>query len=102
LLYLTTRLDITFVVQQLIYFLSKPTKIHYKAACHVVTYIKGSPSRGLMFSRVFELQIFGFSDADLAGRLDTIRYVIGMCFFIGTSLFSLRTKKQTIVSRSSS
>jgi hypothetical protein len=103
LLYLTTtRPDITFIVQQLSQFISKPTQVHYQAACRVIRYLKGSPGHGLMFSRDSKLQIFGFSDADWAGCLDTRKSVTGMCFFLGTSLISWHTKKQTIVSRSSS
>lgn len=52
LLYLTTtRLDISFVVQQLSQFLSKPTTCHYKAALRVLHYLKGTPGQGLFFSR---------------------------------------------------
>ena len=83
LLYLTTtRPYITFIVQQLSQFLSKPTQVHYQAACRVIRYLKGSPGRGLMFSRDSKLQIFGFSDADWAGCLDTRKSVTGMCFFL--------------------
>jgi hypothetical protein len=42
----TTRLDITFITQQLSQFLSKPTQTHYNAAIRVLKYLKGSPGRG--------------------------------------------------------
>jgi hypothetical protein len=103
LLYLnTTRPDITFVTQQLSQFLTKPTQIHHNAAMRVLKYLKSSPGKGLFFPRNSTLQLFGFSDADWAGCLDSRRSISGQCFFLGKSLISWRTKKQLTVSRSSS
>jgi hypothetical protein len=103
LLYLTTtRPDIAFATQQLSQFLSAPTILHYESACRVVRYLKGSPGRGLFFSRQSTLQLLGFADADWANCVDTRRSTSGYCFFIGSSLISWRSKKQQTVSRSSS
>lgn len=58
LLYLTTtRPDISFTVQQLSQFLSKPTMTHYKVAQRVLHYLKGSPGQGLFFSRDSPLEL---------------------------------------------
>ena len=52
LLYLNfTRPDINYAVQQLSQFLHAPTNIHWKAALHVLKYLKGCPSKGLFFER---------------------------------------------------
>jgi hypothetical protein len=103
LLYLTTtRPDIAFVTQQLSRFLSTPTITHYETACRVVRYLKGTPGRGLFFSRSSALQILGFADADWANCVDSRRSTSGYCFFLGNSLISWRAKKQNTVSRSSS
>jgi hypothetical protein len=103
LLYLTTtRPDIAFATQQLSQFLSAPTIVHYETACRIVKYLKGTPGRGLFFSRQSELQLLGFADADWANCVDTRRSTSGYCFFIGSSLISWRSKKQQTVSRSSS
>jgi hypothetical protein len=103
LLYLTTtRPDIAFATQQLSQFLSAPTIVHYESACRIVRYLKGSPGRGLFFSRQSTLQLMGFADADWANCVDTRRSTSGYCFFIGSSLISWRSKKQQTVSRSSS
>jgi len=48
------------------------------------------------------LHIQGYSDADWAWCKDTRRSISGHCFFLGQSLISWRTKKEPIVSRSSS
>jgi hypothetical protein len=103
LLYLTTtRPDIAFATQQLSQFLTSPTLVHYDTTCRIVRYLKGTPGRGLFFSRNSTLQVLGFADADWANCVDTRRSTSGYCFFIGSSLVSWRSKKQNTVSRSSS
>ncbi|CAJ2637826.1 unnamed protein product [Trifolium pratense] len=103
LLYLTTtRPDIAFVTQQLSQFLTSPTQAHYDTACRVVKFLKGSPGRGLYFSRTSKLQLLGFTDANWVGCLDTRRSTSGYCFFLGSSLISWRAKKQHTIARSSS
>lgn len=48
LLYLTTtRPDISYATQQLSQFMSAPTELHYRAALHVLRYLKHSPARGI-------------------------------------------------------
>ena len=102
LLYLTTtRLDIAFATQQLSQLMSCPTETHHKAALRVLRYLKRSPGRGLFFPQYADLQIFGFSDTDWGGCMDTIRSIFGYCFFIGSSLVSWKSKKQPTVSCSS-
>ena len=103
LLYLNnTRPDITFVTQQLSQFLSNPTVAHHNAALRTLRYLKSCPGKGLFFPENSSLSLQGFSDADWAGCLDTRKSVTGQCFFLGHSLISWRTTKQTTVSRSSS
>ena len=48
------------------------------------------------------MQLLGFTDANWAVCVDTRKCITGLCFFLGSSLVSWRTKKQSIVSRSSS
>jgi len=85
LLYLTTtRPAIAFVTQQLSKFLQAPTITHYKTACRVVKYLKGSLGRGLLIKRDSNLQLLKFTDADWAGCIDTRRSTSGYYFFLGS------------------
>lgn len=103
LLYLTTtRPDISFATQQLSQFMAKPSVNHHRTALCVLRYLQVCPGRGLFFPRTSEMQLLGFSDADWGGCVDSRRSVTGFCFFLGGSLVSWRSKKQSIVSCSSS
>ncbi|CAL1370826.1 unnamed protein product [Linum trigynum] len=98
----TTRPDIAFPVQQLSQFQSNPASTHLHALHRVLRYLKGSLGQGLWFSSTSDLTIRGYSDTDWATCPDTRRSVTGYCTFLGISLITWKSKKQTIVSRSSS
>lgn len=101
LLYLTTtRPDITFITQQLSQFINKPSTIHFNASTRVLWYLKQIPTQGLFFPRDSSLHLTSFSDADWEGCIETRRFILGQCVFLGKSLISWRTKKQLTSSRS--
>ena len=102
LLYLTiTRPDITFAVHQLSQFLYAPTDIHLQAAHKVLRYLKNNLGQGLMYSSSSELCLNAFADADWATCKESRRSITGFCVYLGTSLISWKSKKQAVVSRSS-
>ncbi|KAL5569566.1 hypothetical protein UlMin_026141 [Ulmus minor] len=114
-LYLTlSRPDITFAVHKLSQFLAKPRVPHLKVVHHLLRYLKSPPSQGIFFpvSSSYQIRAYSnaapsslhlkaFSDSDWTSCLDSRKSVTGFCIFIGDSLVSWKSKKQTTVSRSS-
>jgi hypothetical protein len=102
LVYLTvTRPDIAYAVHLVSQFLSAPRSIHYAAVLRILRYIKGTLFHGLFYSALSSLTLHAYSDADWAGDPTDRRSTTGYCFFLGDSLISWRSKKQTVTARSS-
>lgn len=99
---LSTRPDITFAVQQLSQFLSKPTICHHKAAHRVLHYLKHSPGQGL--SSLAGLHLWNCTAMVIRIGLvvHSRGFIGGYCFFLGNSLITWCSKKQTTIACSSS
>jgi hypothetical protein len=78
-----------------------PTNLHLTAAFKILKYLKGAPGQGLFFPSVNTLDLIAYCDFDWASCPDTRRSVSGFCIFLGSSLISWKSKKQSVVSRSS-
>lgn len=103
LIYLTiTRPDISFVVQQLNQFVSNPAVTHYLAALCILQYLKSNPTLGLIYHTTSDLSLYGFADSDWATFPMTRHSVTGFAVFLGKSLISWKSKKQSTISCSSS
>ncbi|KAL0408876.1 UNVERIFIED_CONTAM: Retrovirus-related Pol polyprotein from transposon RE2 [Sesamum radiatum] len=94
-----TRPDISHSVQQLSQYLHKPCEAHWKAALHIVRYLKGAIS-GIFLPSQSNLELQAFCDADWASCTDSRRSLTGFCIFLGKAIVSWKTKKQSTVSRS--
>ncbi|XP_058222244.1 uncharacterized mitochondrial protein AtMg00810-like [Rhododendron vialii] len=102
LIYLTiSRPDITFAVNLLNQFMHTPWVPHFDAAIRILRYLKGSVSHGLLFSSSSALSLTGYTDSDWASCPMTRRSTTGYFITLGTNPVSWRTKKQSVVSRSS-
>ncbi|KAA0036904.1 Retrovirus-related Pol polyprotein from transposon TNT 1-94 [Cucumis melo var. makuwa] len=96
-----SRLDITYVVHIVSQFMAAPRTIHFTSMLRILRYIKGILGHGLQFSSQSSLVLSSYSDADWTGDPTDRRSTIGYCFYLGDSLISWRSKKQSVVSRSS-
>ncbi|XP_062173640.1 uncharacterized mitochondrial protein AtMg00810-like [Alnus glutinosa] len=102
LIYLTvTRPDISYTVHLVSQFMSAPRSTHYAVVLRILRYVNGTLFHGLHFSSCSSLELRSYFDADWAGDPTDRRSTTGYCFLLGTSRISWRTKKQTVVVRSS-
>lgn len=97
-----TRPDISFAVSYVSRFLEQPANIHVTAVKRILRYLKGTSNYGILFSskNANEFKFSIYSDADYAGCIETRRSTTGYCLFIGTSIVSWCSERQSIVSHS--
>ncbi|WVZ85642.1 hypothetical protein U9M48_032542, partial [Paspalum notatum var. saurae] len=100
--YLTlTRPDIAYAVQQVCLHMHAPRDVHMTMLKRILRYVKGTLHLGIQLCPVTTPSITAYSDPDWAGCPDTRRSTSGFCVFLGDSLISWSSKRQTTVSRSS-
>ncbi|XP_056690240.1 uncharacterized mitochondrial protein AtMg00810-like [Spinacia oleracea] len=102
LIYLTiTRPDIAYTVHVLSKFMHAPTSIHLQAAKRVLRYLLGAPGQGILLASKSSAHLTAFCDSDWAGCQNTRRSTSGFCILVGESPISWKSKRQSVVSRSS-
>jgi hypothetical protein len=99
---IVTRPDIAYAVGVLCRFMANPGPEHWKAAKHLLRYVAGTIDFCLLYKldpnvpNMFRT----FSDADLAGNVDTGRSTTGYVVKMGTGAVSWSSKLQSIVALS--
>ncbi|KAK8935861.1 hypothetical protein KSP39_PZI014010 [Platanthera zijinensis] len=78
-----------------------PRKPHWDAAIRVLHYLKGCPGKGILYSKTGHLRVEAWTDTDYAGSVYDRRSTSGYCMFLGGNLVTWRSKKKSVVSRSS-
>ncbi|GKA38340.1 putative RNA-directed DNA polymerase [Tanacetum coccineum] len=102
LLYLqATRPDITYAVNILSQFVSDPRQPHMDAANRVLCYLKGTPGQGILIPRDGGTNLLAYCDSDWLGCPMTRRSRTGYLLLLGGAPVSWKTKKQSVVSKSS-
>lgn len=98
----TTRPDLSFAVRELAKFMSNYGKAHWDAAKHLLRYLQGTRSLGLVLGNVDEpYPIFrGFSDSDWAGGEER-KSISGFMMVIGNSPVVWCSRQQVVVALSS-
>ncbi|KAJ0494661.1 putative RNA-directed DNA polymerase [Helianthus annuus] len=101
LLYLqATRPDIAYAVNVLSQFVSDPRRSHMEAANRVLRYLKATPGQGILLPKEGGNGLIAYCNSDWLGCPMTRRSRTGY-LFLGGAPISWKSKKQSVVSRSS-
>ncbi|XP_057452007.1 secreted RxLR effector protein 161-like [Lotus japonicus] len=101
LMYLTaTRPDLMFSVCLVSRFMENPTELHLQVVKRIMRYVKGTTDLGILYSSKGDGKMIAFSDSDYAGDLDDRRSTSGYVFLLGTGSVAWISKKQAVVSLS--
>jgi hypothetical protein len=97
-----TRPDIAFAVGFVSRFMEDPKEDHLAAVKHLLRYVAGTTSYGLVYPRRSGkgLELTGFSDSDMAGDIDGRKSTTGVFFTLGSCPVSWQSQKQKIVALS--
>ncbi|XP_047253962.1 secreted RxLR effector protein 161-like [Capsicum annuum] len=74
---------------------------HWDAVVRILRYIKSAPGKGLLFEDRGHKHIIRYTDADWAGSHSDRRSTFGYCVLIRGDLVSWKSKKLSVVARSS-
>ncbi|KAL5567111.1 hypothetical protein UlMin_030275 [Ulmus minor] len=75
--------------------------VHIAAVLRILRYLRGTIFHSLLLPSTSSLDLRAYSDADHGRDPTSRKSVTGFCIFLGDSLISWKSKKQTIVSQSS-
>ena len=93
--------DISFPVSVVSQFMNKPNEEHLAAVYRILRYLKMTPGKGLFFEKNTKRNIEIYTDADWAGSVTDRRSTSGYCTYVWGNLVTWRSKKQSVVARSS-
>lgn len=102
LMYLTaTRPDIMFSVSLISRFMAKPTELHLQVAKRILRYLRGTTNFGIMYKKGGkDEKLLAFTDSDYAGDVDDRKSTSGSVFILSSGAVSWMSKKQPIVTLS--
>lgn len=82
-------------------FMAAPRSVHFNTVLRILPYLKGNLFQGLHFSSKSNLTLRAYSDSNWAGDITDCHSTTRFCIFLGDSPISWKSKKQTVVARSS-
>jgi len=74
---------------------------HWKVVKRILRYLAGTETQGLRLYSSSSYSVVGFSDSNWATDLDDRKSTSSYCIYVGRNLISCSSKKQKVVSRSS-
>ncbi|GAU29902.1 hypothetical protein TSUD_379930 [Trifolium subterraneum] len=99
---LATRPDLAYSICLVARFMERPTVMHIAAVKRIMRYLKGTLTDGIMYKHTNDkrLELIGWSDSYYAGDLNDRKSTSGYVFMLGTGAISWSSKKQPIVTLS--
>ncbi|XP_013632421.1 PREDICTED: uncharacterized mitochondrial protein AtMg00810-like [Brassica oleracea var. oleracea] len=99
--YLTaTRPDLIYSVNVVSRYMENPREEHMMAVKHIMRYVKGTAGFGIQYLCGGEEKLVGYVDSDYAGDEDDRKSTSGFTFMFGGGAVSWSSKKQPIVTLS--
>ncbi|XP_038704736.1 secreted RxLR effector protein 161-like [Tripterygium wilfordii] len=95
-----TRPDIAFSVSLISRYMENPTQLHLQAAKRILRYLKGTIDFGVLYSKGGGSNLIAYADSDYAGDLEDMKSTSGYVFMLGSGAVSWSSKKQPIVTLS--
>ncbi|XP_020425846.1 uncharacterized protein LOC109950641 [Prunus persica] len=94
LIYLShTRPDIAYAISVVSQFMHPPSEDHLVTVMRILSYLKKTPGRDLIFRKLGHLDVKGYIDADWAGNITDRSCTSSYFTFIGGNLVIWRSKK---------
>ncbi|KAL9366567.1 hypothetical protein Peur_037766 [Populus x canadensis] len=81
-------------------YMENPKEIHLLAAKRIFRYLQGTADFGLLYKKGEHSDLMGFTNSDYAGDQDDRKSTSGYVFMLGTGAVSWSSKKQPIVTLS--
>lgn len=101
LMYLTTtRPDIMYGISLISRYMENPTELHLLAAKRILRFLKGTIDHGIFYKKGGPSVMIGFTDSDYASDPDDRKSTSGYAFLLGSGAISWSSKKQPIVTLS--
>ena len=101
-MYLTaTRPNIMFAVSLISRFMETPKSTHWHAGKRILRYIAGTTNFGIQYTSNSNFKLIAYTDSDFAGSIDDRKRTSGYVFSFGSGSLSWASKKQPIVTLSS-
>jgi hypothetical protein len=102
LMYLTSiRPDILYGVSLISRFMETPKEFHWKAGKIILRYVNGTKLFGIMHSSLEYFRLVGYTDNDCGVNIDDRKSTFGYTFHFGIGIVSWESRKQSIVTLSS-
>lgn len=93
--------DLSYAINTVCQYMHQPTMGHYQLVKHILHYVSGTITLGILILAHNAMDLYALCDADWAGCPTTRRLSTWSCTFLGSICLSWSAKKQPTIARSS-